>query len=66
MFDNSEEIAAIEVVILLTISSSFDIKKNYFANSCRSNDRSMEIEGFLSSSYIGNIHQGKKYTYNSK
>ena len=62
MFDNSEAIAAIEVVILLTISSSIDIKKNYFANSCNSNAGSMEVEGFLPSSYVDNIHQGKKTT----
>ena len=55
------------MVILLTISSSIDIKKNYFANSCNSNAGSMEVEGFLPSSYIDNIHQGKKnYTHNSK
>jgi len=62
MFDNSSAIAAIEVVILLRISSSIDIKKNYFANSCNSNAWSMEVEGFLPSSYVVNIHQGNKTT----
>ena len=33
IFSYSKAIAAIEVVILLTISRSIDIKKNYFANS---------------------------------
>ena len=67
IFDNSKAIAAIEVVILLTISRSIDIKKNYFANSCNLNTGLMEVEGFLSSSNIDNIHQGKKsYTHNSK
>ena len=62
IFDNSAAIAAIQVVILLTISSSIDIKKNYFANSCNSNAGSMEVEGFLPSSYVDNIHQEKKTT----
>ena len=59
MFDNSEAIAAIEVVILLTISRSIDIKKNYFANSWISNAGSLDVGGFLSSSYGVNIHQEK-------
>ena len=62
IFDNSAAIAAIQVVILLTISSSIDIKKNYFANSCNSNAGSMEVEGLFPSSYVDNIHQGKKKT----
>ena len=66
IFNNSSVIAAIQVVILLTISSSIDIKKNYFANSCNLNAGSMEVEGFLRSSYVDNIHQEKKYTHNSK
>ena len=60
MFDNSEAIAVIEVVILLTISSSIDIKNNYFANSWSSNAGSLEVGGFLYSSYGVNIHQEKK------
>ena len=62
IFNNSEAIAAIEVVILLKISSSIDIKKNYFANSWSSNAGSLEVEGFLSSSYGVNIQQEKKNT----
>ena len=66
IFSYSKAIAAIEVVILLRISSSIDIKKNYFANSCNSNAGSMEVEGFLSRSYRVNIHQEKKYMHNFK
>ena len=62
IFDNSKAIAAIEVVILLTISRSIDIKKNYFANSSSLNAGSLEVVGFRSSSYGVNIHQGKKNT----
>ena len=54
--------ADIEVVNLFTTRSSIDIKKNYFATSCNSNAGSMEVEGFLPSSYEDNIHQGKKTT----
>ena len=56
IFDNSEAIAAIEKFILLTISSSIDIKKNYFANSWSLNAGSLDVEGFLSSSYGVNIY----------
>ena len=62
IFSYSKAIAAIEVVILLTISRSIDIKKNYFANSWSSNAGSLEVVGFCSSSHGVNIHQGKKNT----
>ena len=62
IFDNSSAIAAIEVVILLTINRSIDIKKNYFAKSWSLNAGSLDLVGFRSSSYGVNIHQGKKNT----
>ena len=62
LIDNSSASASTEVVILLAIISSINSKKKYFANSCSLNSGSIEVEGFLPTSYADNIHQRKNNT----